>query len=161
MREEHKSAIEWLNNHTDNDTNFFLCEIKLYCIDTSDPAVKFEIAESPNNWQKVVKKENSANSTEQKRYDYWVAFQDYAFQNKEFENNFSKRTPPLRQWLSYSIGSSEAGLNISQVLSRNEIRVEIYINQDMNLYNKLLDNNETIEKACGFSLDWQELSEKK
>lgn len=49
MREEHKSAIEWLNNHTDNDTNFFLCEIKLYCIDNSDPAVKFEIAESPNN----------------------------------------------------------------------------------------------------------------
>lgn len=81
MREEHKSAIEWLNNHTDNDTNFFLCEIKLYCIDNSYPAVKFEIAESPNNWQKVVKKENSANSTEQKRYDYWVAFQDYAFQN--------------------------------------------------------------------------------
>ena len=31
----------------------------------------------------------------------------------------------------------------------------------MNLYNKLLDNKETIEKACGFSLDWQELSEKK
>lgn len=161
VREEHKSAIEWLNNHTDNDTNFFLCEIKLYCIGNSDPAVKFEIAESPNNWQKVIKKENSANSTEQKRYDYWVAFQDYAFQNKEFENNFSKRTPSLRQWLSYSIGSSEAGLNISQILSRNEIRVEIYINQDMNLYNKLLDNKETIEKACGFSLDWQELSEKK
>ena len=26
-REEHKSAIEWLNNHTDEKIGFFLCEI--------------------------------------------------------------------------------------------------------------------------------------
>ena len=26
-REEHKAAIEWLNNHTDDKIGFFLCEI--------------------------------------------------------------------------------------------------------------------------------------
>ena len=31
-REEHKAAIEWLNNHTDDKISFFLCEIKLYRI---------------------------------------------------------------------------------------------------------------------------------
>ncbi|MCM1224755.1 MAG: hypothetical protein NC548_60930 [Lachnospiraceae bacterium] len=29
-REEHKLAIEWLNNHTDETISFFLLEIKLY-----------------------------------------------------------------------------------------------------------------------------------
>lgn len=29
-REEHKAAIEWLNNHTDEKIGFFLCRIKLY-----------------------------------------------------------------------------------------------------------------------------------
>ncbi len=31
-REEHRSAIEWLNNHTDENIAFFLVEIKLYQI---------------------------------------------------------------------------------------------------------------------------------
>lgn len=36
-REEHKAAIEWLNNHTDDNVGFFLCEIKLYRIGSSEP----------------------------------------------------------------------------------------------------------------------------
>lgn len=32
-REEHKAAIEWLNNHTDEKIGFFLCEIKLWFAD--------------------------------------------------------------------------------------------------------------------------------
>lgn len=68
-REEHKAAIEWLNNHTDEKIGFFLCEIKLYRIGTSEPAVKFEVIEKPNDWTKEVKrvspqmKLNSGNMT--------------------------------------------------------------------------------------------------
>ena len=51
-REEHKAAIEWLNNHTDEKVGFFLCEIKLYRIGNSEPAVKFEVIEKPNDWTK-------------------------------------------------------------------------------------------------------------
>ncbi len=50
--EEHKEAIEWLNNHTNEKIVFFLCEIKLYCIGISEPAVKFEVIEKPNDWTK-------------------------------------------------------------------------------------------------------------
>ena len=35
-REEHRSAIEWLNNHTDENIGFFLCEVKLYRIGDSE-----------------------------------------------------------------------------------------------------------------------------
>ena len=55
-REEHKAAIEWLNNHTDDKISFFLCEIKLYRIGDSKLAVKFEVIEKPNDWAKKVKK---------------------------------------------------------------------------------------------------------
>ena len=44
-REEHKAAIEWLNNNTGDDIGFFLCEIKLFRIGDSAPAVKFEVIE--------------------------------------------------------------------------------------------------------------------
>lgn len=55
-RPEHRAAIEWLNNHTDEGIGFILCEIKLFRIGNSEPAPKFEIIEQPNNWVKEMKK---------------------------------------------------------------------------------------------------------
>lgn len=78
-REEHRAAIEWLNNHTDEDIAFFLVEIKLYQIGNSDIAVKFEVVEKPNDWTKEIKRNVSSSPILQARYDYWVTFNEYAF----------------------------------------------------------------------------------
>jgi len=69
-REEHRAAIEWLNNHTDENIAFFLLEIKLYQIGNSDIAVKFEVVEKPNDWTKEIKRQASSSPTLQARYDY-------------------------------------------------------------------------------------------
>ena len=55
-REEHRSAIEWLNTHTDEDVGFILCQIKLYQINDSEIAPMFEVLEQPNNWAKEMKR---------------------------------------------------------------------------------------------------------
>ena len=47
-REEHRSAIEWLNNNTNKNINFFLIEIHAYKIGNSLYAPKFEIVEKAN-----------------------------------------------------------------------------------------------------------------
>ena len=64
-REEHRAAIEWLNNHTDENIAFFLVEIKLYQIGNSDIAVKFEVVEKPNGWAKEIKHSTSNSPTHQ------------------------------------------------------------------------------------------------
>lgn len=55
-RPEHRAAIEWLNNHTDEGVGFILCEIKVFRIGNSEPAPKFEIIEQLKNWVKEMKK---------------------------------------------------------------------------------------------------------
>ena len=55
-RPEHRAAIEWLNNHTDEGVGFILCEIKLFKIGNSEPAPKFEIIEQPNDWVKEMRR---------------------------------------------------------------------------------------------------------
>lgn len=160
-REEHKAAIEWLNNHTDDEIGFFLCEIKLYRIGNSDPAVKFEVVEKPNDWTKEIKKKNNINETQQQRYDYWVAFQNHAFQDKEFSKNFSRRSPSFDHWMNYSIGSSKYLISVAQLHSRNEITVEFNINEDKELFRSLFANKESIEKECELNFEWKELPEKK
>ena len=64
-RDEHKQAIEWLNEHTDSDFAFFLVEIEVWRIGKSVPAPRFNIVERPNDWAKMVKLSNE--STEGKR----------------------------------------------------------------------------------------------
>ncbi len=160
-REEHKAAIEWLNNHTDEKIGFFLCEIKLYRIGTSEPAVKFEVIEKPNNWTKEVKKNESISETEQRRYDYWVAFQDYAFQNAQFAKEFKRRKPSTDYWMNYSIGSSDCYISVTQLVNRNEINVCLYIPDNMELYETFLANRESIDKAADIPLNWCELPERK
>ncbi len=160
-REEHKAAIEWLNNHTDEKIGFFLCEIKLYRIGTSEPAVKFEVIEKPNDWTKEVKKNESANGTQQQRYDYWAAFQDYAFQNVQFAKNFNRRKTSMKHWMNFSIGSSVCHIAVSQILKRNELDVELYISEDKELFRSLFQNKETIESDAGLTFDWRELPEHK
>ena len=160
-REEHKAAIEWLNNHTDEKIGFFLCEIKLYRIGTSEPAVKFEVVEKPNNWSKEVRNSEFANEIQQLRFDYWVAFQDYAFQNQQFAKSFNRRKPSTDHWLNFSIGSSACHIGVSQIYKRNELTVELYISDDKELYQALYDKRVNIETDSGLVFDWCELPDRK
>lgn len=160
-REEHKAAIEWLNNHTDEEIGFFLCEIKLYRIGASDPAVKFEVIEKPNDWTKEVKKSETINETQQQRYDYWVAFQEYAFQNAQFAKSFNRRKPSTHHWMNFSIGSSACHLTASQIQKRNTLAAELYISDDNDLFRSLFQNKEAIEADAGLTFDWRELPERK
>ena len=160
-REEHRAAIEWLNNHTDENISFFLIEIKLYKIGDSAPAVKFEVIEKPNNWAKEIKKHSSSDPARQFRLEYWTAFNEYAFTKPIFAKNFKRRKPGTDHWMTLSLGSSAYHLDILTLKKRNAVSVEFYIRDDKSIYHKLLLHREEIEADIGFALDWRELPDKK
>ena len=53
--EEHKQAIEWLNEHSDDSINLFLVKVELFRIGDSDIAPHFEIVSQPNDWTKTIR----------------------------------------------------------------------------------------------------------
>lgn len=160
-REEHKAAIEWLNNHTDDKIGFFLCEIKLFQIDNSQIAPSFSVVERPNNWTKEIKKITEANPTQQQRLEYWQSFNDYAFKNAGFSRAFNQRKPTTDHYMDFSIGSSACHIGVTQIQKRNAIGVELYINDDKELFRSLYSHKDEIESLMGMSLDWRELPERK
>ena len=160
-REEHRAAVEWLNNNTAERIGFFLCEIKLYRIGESAPAVKFDVIEKPNDWTKELRKVESISETQQQRYNYWVAFQDYAFQKKQFDKNFKRRKPSTDNWFDFSIGSSACVIRLTQIRQRDELGAEIYIHNSKDLFHALHANKDAIESANGLKFDWRELPDKK
>ena len=160
-REEHKAAIEWLNNHTDDKIGFFLCEIKLFQIGSSDIAPSFTVVERPNDWTKEIKKTTAANPTQQQRLEYWQAFNDYAFNNATFSKEFNKRKPTTDHWMDFGVGSSACHIGVTQILKRNSIGVELYINNDKDLFKSIYAHKDEVESIMGFELDWRELPERK
>lgn len=54
FRDEHRAALDWLNEHTDEDTRFFGVEISAVRIDESRPAPLFRLVAQPNDWTKQV-----------------------------------------------------------------------------------------------------------
>ena len=160
-REEHKAAIEWLNNHTDDKIGFFLCEIKLFQIGDSQMAPTFSVVERPNDWAKEIKKNTSMNPTQQQRLEYWQAFNDYAFKDALFAKTFKMRKPTTDHWMDFSIGSSACHIGVTQIQKRSAIGVELYINDDKELFKNLYAYKDEIESAMGIKLDWRELPERK
>ncbi|MFL0579462.1 DUF4268 domain-containing protein [Dietzia sp. 179-F 9C3 NHS] len=56
FREDHRSAMDWLNERTDSSIGFFGVEVSVVQIgDASTRAPVFTVVSRPNNWQKAVK----------------------------------------------------------------------------------------------------------
>ena len=70
-RDEHKRAIEWLNQHTDENIGFFLLEIELWKINDSVPAPKFNIVEKPNDWAKAMTVAEGLSPLQKLQIDFW------------------------------------------------------------------------------------------
>ncbi len=127
----------------------------------ADIAVKFEVIEKPNDWAKEIKRQTSSSPTLQARYDYWVAFNEYAFNNAAFAKVFSRRKASTDHWMSLSVGSSACHIDLSQVRKGNNITVEWYITDDKELYQKFYSHKADIEQDMEMALDWRELPDKK
>lgn len=59
------------------------------------------------------------------------------------------------------MGTSEAHISITLVSKSNSIGIEIYINNNKELFDKLYDSSVEIQEELGFNMNWQRLDNKK
>jgi hypothetical protein len=160
-KEEHRAAIEWLNNNTNNDINFFLIEIHAYKIGNSDPAPKFEVIEKPNDFVKRGKlksDDNELNKRQSERLFFWEQFNQIVIGRGK---PFNVRKATTDHWYDVALGTSEAHIGISLVNRDGIVVVELYINDNKELFDTLYSNKEAIEAQLGYNLIWDRLDGKK
>ena len=160
-KEEHRSAIEWLNNNTNSRINFFLIELKAYTIENSIPAPFFNVIEKPNDFIKNTKVNNSSdnlNKSQSERLEFWNRFNEILIDKGK---PFSVRKATTDHWYSIAIGTSAAHVDITLVNKESRIGVELYISDDKELFDKLYEKKNLIEDEFGFNLDWQRLDNSK
>ena len=153
-RDEHQKAIEWLNDHTDQDISFFLIRIELWKIDDSKPAPKFEIVVSPNEWAKAIKSnpaKKELTNTKLQQLDFWDKLKKYI----QRENpKLRLRTPSPQHWYDISIGSSDCHIALTINTRENLMGCEIYIDKNKELFNHFKMYKESIEADIGEAAEW-------
>ena len=161
--EEHRAALDWLNEKTDDGVNFFGLEVELWRIGDSPVAPKFNIVSKPNDWTKRVHstagRSGEISSLKQTQLQFWIAFKQYM----EEHSSIKCHKPAPQHWLNSSIGRS--GFHLSSVASYwdsttnskgSELRVDLILNspQSKEHFARLESEKEAIERELNQTVYW-------
>jgi len=164
FRDEHRAALDWLNEITHRDARFFGLEIELWQIGDSPAAPKFNIVSMPNDWSRSVaqaaRAADDAGISELRlmQRNYWTGLQDrLTAAAGPIRGN---RKPQPQSWMAYGIGLG--GFHLGAVMNTLEkfLRVELYIaGEDANERLASLERNkDEIERELGYPLNWGDQS---
>ena len=103
FRDEHRSAIDWLNDISGPETGFFGVFLEVFKISDSAYAPHFDIVARPNDWQRQVKRSSSTsrgmppNETALKLMSFWEDVRAY----------FEKRSDFMTEQSSVRVGNTK------------------------------------------------------
>lgn len=161
IREEHRQALDWLNQRTDSETSFFGVVVEVIKIDDSKPAFNFKLVASPNEWQKQKKRQSIRGSVSTKGEKYKNYFQSLIDDLRNTHRFTSAKAGQPQNWYSFSSGSSGItyGANFSQ---EGKARAELYIGlgdreKNKYIFDELEKIKEEIESSLGEAISWERL----
>ena len=159
IREEHRQALDWLNQRTGSNTNFFAVVVEVIRIGESKPALQFRVVVSPNEWQK------SEKTISEKSELYRQYFQGLLDELRETHSFTSARKGQPQNWYSFSSGNKQFVYGHS-FAAGNRVRAEVYIDsgdvdENNDLFDRLHADRELIESEFGDPLEWERLDSKR
>lgn len=157
--DEHRKALEWLNDNTSSELSFFGIELSLLKVDKDKASVVFDIVVAPNEIVKDIKQKKAGlTSTEQKQLEFWNKFRNTI-------TSFVKHPQSARPqyWFDIALGKSGICLSNTYDTTTNTVGCRIYINN--RIAEKMLpfleEQKSQIETDLGFNMEWDPNPEKR
>jgi hypothetical protein len=164
LRDEHRQALDWLNQRTDDDTNFFGVVVEVLQIDDSKPAYNFRPVVFPNQWQKVTHPRKPS-APSHRGEAYRAFFQQLIDELRESHHFTTARLGQPQSWYTFASGTSGIvyGTCFAQ---RDRARVEVYIDlgdavENKRLFDWLAEQKVAIEAEYGEPLAWERLDDRR
>src|SRR5262245_26114019 len=153
--DEHKKALDWLNDNSVEDLSFFGVRAELWQIDESKPALRFNVVSRPAEAVRIAnlqKASSELSEARQLQLAWWTAFRDALAATK---TQPTLQRPGPRYWYDVALGRS--GLVLSNFASTYEpkIGVRLYLstrNGGSVAFQKLLAERDAIEREIGTTL---------
>lgn len=154
--EEHRAALDWLNEITDDRFHVFAFEIELWCIGDSAPAPKFNVVVQPNEWARTVQKAShnpASTPVGQLQVAFWTAFAEHLTAKKA---SFKPPKPAATNWMNWGLGRTGAYLIALVNAGHIGVGVDVNTREHPTWFAKLLAHREALEAQLGFALEWDE-----
>ncbi len=160
FRDEHRQALDWLNQRTGEDTQFFGVVVELLRIGDSPLAPQFRLVAAPNQWGKKTTKPPVSERSERYRVFFQALIE--ILREQKFTTARNSRD---RSWFSFNSGYRGTSYGAAFTLQK-QARVELYIDvgsddQNIELLEALESQKEEIELAIGETVDWQRLDNRR
>ncbi|MEU0314608.1 DUF4268 domain-containing protein [Nocardioides sp. NPDC006273] len=165
FRDEHRAALDWLNERTDENTRFFGVEITAVQIDDSRPAPHFKLVAQPNDWTKQVHAETSAIPTTEREVAYQEFWAEMLRRIRQQHPDWTRSVKaPKASWMTMPYGSSIAWYSF--VFTRTGPRVELYFGssdaeESRLAFERVAANREQIDADFGAPVSYDPLPTKK
>lgn len=164
--EEHRAAVDWLNENTGEDYDFFGVEVSVVRIGESQPAPVFTMVAKPNDWSRdvrsVTRQATEVATTDRQKVllAYWAAFSNFL---RTASPHFRPPKPGRDHWKTFGIGRSGFNLNYTALVQAKRVGVELYISRSSakSDFETLTSQRDTLEALFGEPLIWEELPGKK
>ena len=160
FRDEHREALNWLNEITDESVSFFGIELQVLRIGDSLPAPNLRLVVQPSDWRGIVGP--SALTPLQRAYlAFFTGWLDKVKAEHPHLTTATKAEP--QNWFRFSGGRS--GFPMGAAFARGGIfRVDLIINTGNKVKNKaafdtLHEDREKIEEGIGQPLVWARLDD--
>lgn len=156
--EEHRAALDWLNEITGEQFSFFGLEIELWRIGDSPVAPKFNVVCRPNDWTKPPPPDLT--ETKLLQQAYWAGLRDVLVERK----SAAKPTKPLPQsWYNFAVGRAQFWMTAAVNTQKHWIQVSVSCGgSDALAHFRLLEKEKAaIEQEVACPLEWEELPGRK
>lgn len=163
FRDEHRAALDWLNEVTDEQTHFFGVVVKAIRIGDSEPAPWLELVVKPNQWSELTKRATQSPESTERKERYRRFWDELLTHHRDKHKMFARKRPAGREWLSLSSGVS--GVTIGMNVQRQRIYVDLYFyggaGRNLARLEHLRTHQQQVEDTFGDSLSWEELEDRK
>jgi len=165
IRDEHRQALDWLNQHTDTDMDFFGVVVEILQIDDSRPAVNFKPVATPNEWRKAKAQTSGGGSVSPRAKAYRAFFQELIDELREQHRFTGARIAQPQSW--YSFASGYTGITYGASFAQGgRVRAELYIDRgdetaNKALFDQLESHKTELERLFGEPLSWERLDDKR
>jgi hypothetical protein len=161
IREEHRQALEWLNQRTGTDTEFFGVVVEVLKIDESRPAFNFKPVVFPNEWQKTKTRTAAGGASPSSRGEaYRAFFQGLIDELREKHKFTNARVGQPQNWYMFTSGVIN-GVNYNPYFAQGgRVAASVFIDirrdweETRRLFDWLKQDEAKIAAEFGTLLNW-------
>ena len=154
--DEHRKALDWLNDNTTEEVSFYGVQVELWSIDNSRPAVRFNVVSRPAEIvrQATARKSGELSDARRLQLAWWTAFREALVASKLVG---STQTPRAQYWYEVALGRSGVYLSNTANTYDGRIGVRVYLHGKSggdSALEQLSAEREAIEREVGHALQW-------